>query len=61
MAVDEEREREDERRGQQPGADIGDDRDVPEDPLLPPPSEDEPAQAAESEEPGREDEERHRS
>lgn len=33
---------EDAGRGQQPGADVGDDGDVPEDPLLEPPVEDEP-------------------
>jgi hypothetical protein len=33
-------------RGGQPGADVGDDLDVPEDPLLGPPSEDEPADVA---------------
>jgi hypothetical protein len=47
--TDDESER-DEGRGQQPGADVGDDRDVPEDPLLAPPATDEPAEIAEDEE-----------
>ena len=36
-------------RGQQPGADVGDDGDVPPDPLLPAPAEDEPPAGAEEE------------
>jgi hypothetical protein len=50
----ENRELDDEGRGQQPGADVGDDGDVPEDPLLGPPSEDEPPETAEGDD--REDE-----
>jgi hypothetical protein len=48
--MDDESEREDEGRGQQPGADVGDDRDVPEDPLLAPPSADEPPELGDDEE-----------
>ncbi len=37
----------DEGRGQQPGADVGDDGDVPDDPLLSPPIDDETVETAE--------------
>lgn len=48
--MDDENERDEEGRGQQPGADVGDDRDVPEDPLLAPPSTDEPPELADDDE-----------